>query len=334
MARIFQQQSSVSTENYSIVTYDDIHTTYELARNGIEAKQFVPLDKSSEHKLTSKYVALELLSAGNLRHSNVNENSAYEQVNNALYTKNENSAYEQISNSLHTKNDYGTYEQASNSLHTKNENSAYEQANSSLSTTNEKCACEQTKNSLSTKKENSAYEQINNSFSTTNENSTYEQINNSLCTKNDYGTYEQANSSLRTTNENSTYEHINNSLQISKSLLTKNDHGAYEQSNNSLCTKNDSSIYEKTNKTLLATDGNQNSAEAIHAVSHLTNPEGQHDTMQNLPDSDSFIMNEWINVYHGIDDGAYSTIYGPYNTPINESVNHVVKNNRFNIFNR
>ena len=89
-----------------------------------------------------------------------------------------------------------------------------------------------------------------------------------------------------------------------------NDNNAYEQANISLCSTNVNSAYEHANNSLSATDKEiKHDTEVTHAYNYLTNFEGQDDTLQNLPISDSSIICDWDNVYQNIDDGCYSSIY-------------------------
>ena len=205
---------------------------------------------------------------------------------------------------------------------TDNENNAYEQANNFLCATNDNYVYEQAKYFLCTTNDNNAYEQANNSLCTTNDNNAYEQANNSLCTTNDINAYEQANNSLCTTNDSNAYEQANNSL------CTTNDSNAYEQANNSLCTTKDSSAYEQAKNSLCTNNDNKSRTEPIQTYNYLKNSDEQHDTLQNAPDYDYVIINDLINAYYGIDDGAHSSIYGPCNTSANESDNTAAKNSK------
>ena len=99
-----------------------------------------------------------------------------------------------------------------------------------------------------------------------------------------------------------------------------NDNNAYEQASISLCSTNENSAFEYTNNSLCTTNKEiKHGTEATHAHNYLTNSEGQYDTIQNLPISDSSIISDWNNVYHNIDDGCYSSIYGSSNILTNDT---------------
>ena len=181
---------------------------------------------------------------------------------------------------------------------TGNDNNAYEQVNYSVSKTKDK----------------SAYELVNNSFCITNDNCTNKIAKNSLCIKEESNAYEQISNSVGKTRDDNAYEQSNSSF------CTTKDNNVYEQANNSLCTTKDNSAYGLTDDSLrIADNDNTHSTKTTQVYNHLTNSEGQYDTLQNLPDSNTSVISDWNNVYHGFDDGSYSSIYGPLNKLTNDT---------------